>query len=399
MAAHLEVHQDKIEDPEGLVKICPFGEMKVVDGDVIIEDGCRMCLSCVNDGPKGAVEFINDKKKKELDKSQWQGIAVYVDQVDGKIHPVTYELIGKAHELAGKVNQPVYALLIGHNMADAAEELQHYGIDKIFVYDDEKLARFAIEPYTAVFERFIKQNKPCSILVGATTVGRQLAPRVAARMRTGLTADTTILDIDGETTDLSQIRPAFGGNIMAHIVTPNNRPQMATVRYKVMDAEPRKEEVSGEVINKKIPARKLETHEKILDIIPKEPEQSIESADVLVVAGRGVKTESELAQLETLAYLLGGQVACTRPIVEQGWMDAKTQVGLSGRTVRPKLIICVGISGAIQFVAGMDHADTIVAINSDPKAPIFKSAHYCLTGDLYDILPKLIQNIKAQREA
>ncbi|MFD1670874.1 electron transfer flavoprotein subunit alpha [Agrilactobacillus yilanensis] len=398
MAARLEVHQDKITDPEGFINICPFNAMKVVDGNVIIEDNCRMCLSCVNDAkPKGAVELINEKKVKPLDKTEWQGVAVYVDQVDGKIHPVTYELIGKAQELAGKINQPVYVLLMGYNVDEAAKELQHYGVDKIFVYDDEKLARFSIEPYTAVFERFIKQNKPCSILVGATTVGRQLAPRVAARMRTGLTADTTILDMDAETTDLSQIRPAFGGNIMAHIVTPNNRPQMATVRYKVMDPAPRQDEVSGEIVHKKINAKKLVSHAEILDIVPKEPEQSIESADVLIVAGRGIKKQSELAQLEALAYLLGGQVACTRPIVEQGWMDVKTQVGLSGRTVRPKLIICVGVSGAIQFVAGMDHADTIVAINSDPKAPIFKNAHYCLTGDLYEILPRLIQDIKAQR--
>lgn len=394
--ARLEVHNDKIDDPEGLAKICPFGSMHVEDGKLIIDDSCRMCLTCVNDGPKGAVEFINDKKKKAVKKERWQGVAVYVDQVDGHIHPVTYELIGKAKELAGKIHQPVYVLLIGSNVQDAAKELQHYGVDKIFVYDDPKLARFAIEPYTAVFERFIKQNKPGSILVGATTVGRQLAPRVAARMRTGLTADTTILDMDAETTDLSQIRPAFGGNIMAHIVTPNHRPQMATVRYKVMDAAPRNDEATGEIIEKKIDEEKLVSNEKIIDIVPKPAEQSIESADVLVVAGRGVKSQEELAKLKELADLLGGQLACTRPLVEQGWMDVKTQVGLSGRTVRPKLIICAGISGAIQFIAGMDHADNIVAINTDPKATIFKSAHYCLVGDLNEIVPQLIDDIKAK---
>lgn len=363
----------------------------------MIDDSCRMCLNCVNTGPKGAVEFIVEKKKKPLKKERWQGVAVYVAQVDGEIHPVTYELIGKAKELAGKLHQPVYALLIGSQVQAAAKELQHYGIDKIFVYDDPKLARFAIEPYTAVFERFIKQNKPNSILVGATTVGRQLAPRVAARMRTGLTADTTILDMDAKSTDLSQIRPAFGGNIMAHIVTPNNRPQMATVRYKVMDAAPWQEEISGEIVEKKINEKKLVSNEKIIDIIPKPAEQSIESADVLVAAGRGVKSKAELDQLKELANLLGGQLAGTRPLVENGWIDVRQQIGLSGRTVRPKLIICVGISGAIQFIAGMDNADNIVAINNDPKATIFKSAHYCLVGDQSEIIPQLIADIKARK--
>lgn len=395
--ARLKVHQDKIDDPEALVAVCPFGSMSVKDGNVVIDDSCRMCLNCVNTGPKGAVEFIVEKKKKPLKKERWQGVAVYVAQVDGEIHPVTYELIGKAKELAGKLHQPVYALLIGSQVQAAAKELQHYGIDKIFVYDDPKLARFAIEPYTAVFERFIKQNKPNSILVGATTVGRQLAPRVAARMRTGLTADTTILDMDAKSTDLSQIRPAFGGNIMAHIVTPNNRPQMATVRYKVMDAAPRQEEISGEIVEKKINEKKLVSNEKIIDIIPKPAEQSIESADVLVAAGRGVKSKAELDQLKELANLLGGQLAGTRPLVENGWIDVRQQIGLSGRTVRPKLIICVGISGAIQFIAGMDNADNIVAINNDPKATIFKSAHYCLVGDQSEIIPQLIADIKARK--
>lgn len=395
--ARLKVHQDKIDDPEALVAVCPFGAMSVKDGDVIIDDSCRMCLNCVNTGPKGAVEFIVEKKKKPLKKERWQGVAIYVAQIDGQIHPVTYELIGKAKELAGKLHQPVYALLIGSDVQAAAKELQHYGLDKIFVYDDPKLARFAIEPYTAVFERFIKQNKPNSILVGATTVGRQLAPRVAARMRTGLTADTTILDMDAESTDLSQIRPAFGGNIMAHIVTPNNRPQMATVRYKVMDAAPRQEEISGEIVEKKINEKKLVSNEKIIDIIPKPAEQSIESADVLVAAGRGVKSKAELDQLKELADLLGGQLAGTRPLVENGWIDVRQQIGLSGRTVRPKLIICVGISGAIQFIAGMDNSDNIVAINTDPKATIFKNAHYCLVGDQSEIIPQLIDDIKARK--
>ena len=338
----LVIHQEKVEDPQVLVDICPFGAMEEKDGKLSINAACKMCKLCVKKGPAGAVEYVEDEKKEEIDKSQWNGIAVYVDHVDGEIHPVTYELIGKARELASKINHPVYALFMGNNISDKAEELLHYGVDKVFVYDFPELARFKIESYTSVFEDFIKKHQPCAILTGATTVGRQLAPRVAARMKTGLTADCTILEMD-ENTDLSQIRPAFGGNIMAHILTPNNRPQMATVRYKVMNAPERTEETHGEIISCAIDKEKIKAHVDVLDIVKKEPEKFIESADVLVVAGRGIKKEEDLAMIRELAELLDGQVACTRPLAEAGWVEAKCQVGLSGRTVRPKLLRIINI--------------------------------------------------------
>ena len=323
-------------------------------------------------------------------------MAVYVDHVDGRVHPVTLELIGKARELAAKADQPVYALFIGENVAGSARELLHYGVDRVFVYDAPALARFRIEPYANVFEDFVKAERPAAILVGATPVGRQLAPRVAARLHTGLTADCTVLDML-ENTDLIQIRPAFGGNIMAQIVTPNHRPQMATVRYKVMDAPTRSEAPSGEITERAVTPAMLESGVTVLGVTPKEPEQFIEGVDVLVAAGRGVKKEEDLALLEELAELLGGQLACTRPLAESGWVEAKRQVGLSGRTVRPRLIITCGVSGAVQFVAGMQGADLIVAINQDEKAPIFKTAHYGLVGDLYEIVPRLIERIKAAK--
>ncbi len=266
----------------------------------------------------------------------------------------------------------------------------------MYVYDKPELEHFKIETYTAVFEDFINNVMPSTVLVGATTVGRQLAPRVAARFHTGLTADCTVLDMH-ENTDLVQIRPAFGGNIMAQILTPNNRPQMATVRYKVMNAPERMEQESGEIVKCEIASDKLKSRVKVLDVVPKKKEKTIDAADVLVVAGRGVKKQEDLEMINELAELLGGQVACTRPLVEAGWMDGKRQVGLSGRTVRPKLIITCGVSGAIQFVAGMDHSDKIVAINKDPKASIFSVANYGLIGDIYDIIPKLVQKIKVGR--
>ena len=396
--AKLIIHQEKVTDNQELVKICPFGAMEEKDGKLTINAACKMCRLCVKKGPKGAVEYVDDTVKPSVNKEEWKGIAVYVDHVDGKIHPVTFELLGKAKELAAVTGHPFYALFMGNHNTEQSRELLHYGADKVVVYEEEELARFKIEPYTAVFEDFIGKIKPSSILVGATTVGRQLAPRVAARMKTGLTADCTILEMN-EDTDLSQIRPAFGGNIMAHIKTPNHRPQMATVRYKIMNAPKRQEEAEGEIISCALAKEKLGSHVEVLDIVQKEKEQFIENADVLVVAGRGVKKPEDLANLQKLADLLGGQLACTRPVAEAGWLPAKCQIGLSGRTVRPKLIITCGVSGAVQFTAGMNHAENIFAINSDPKAPIFKTAHYCLVGDLYEILPQLIQKIEAKKGA
>lgn len=391
--AKLIVNQEKVGNKQELISICPFGAIEEKDNMIQINAACKMCKLCVKKGPAGAVEYVEEAVE-SIDKDQWKGIAVYVDHIDGAIHPVTYELIGKAKELAAKINHPVYAIMMGHHIQKQCEELLHYEVDKVFVYDKEELDRFKMEPYTRAFEDFVEHIKPTAILIGATPVGRQLAPRLAARLKTGLTADCTILDIN-ENTDLVQIRPAFGGNIMAQILTPNHRPQMATVRYKVMDAPERKEEAYGEIINCVIDSKELGSKVTVLDIIAKEKEQFIEAADVLVVAGRGVKKEEDLEMLRELADILGGQLACTRPVMEAGWLEAKCQVGLSGRTVRPKLIITCGVSGSVQFTAGMNNADYIIAINKDENAPIFKTAHYCLVGDLYEILPEIISQIKA----
>lgn len=388
----LVINHDKVGNKEELVKICPFGALEIKNDKVDINSGCKMCKLCVRKGPEGAVTFVEDEKK-EIDKSLWKGIAVYVDHVDGEIHPVTLELIGKARELADKVNQQVYCIAMGDNIDESVHELLHYGVDKVFLYNHKELKFFRIEPYTSVIEDFINNVKPAVLLVGATTVGRSLAPRVAARFRTGLTADCTILDIK-ENTDLVQIRPAFGGNIMAQIITPNSRPQLATVRYKVMSAPERNESEAGGIVRLSIENENLKSNINVLEVLPKSKEKEISEADVLVVAGRGVKSEKDLQMIKELSGLLGGELACTRPLIEAGWIDAKRQVGLSGRTVRPKLIITCGVSGAVQFTAGMNNSDYIFAINTDEKAPIFKVAHYGIVGDIYEVVPMLIEKIK-----
>jgi electron transfer flavoprotein alpha subunit len=395
--AKLVINQSKVGNIEDVIRICPFGAMEEKNGELLINLACKMCKLCVKKGPEGAIEYVEEKVE-SIDKTIWQGIAVYVDHIDGEIHPVTYELIGKAKELAAKINHPVYAIMMGSNIKEQCHELLHYEVDKVFVYDYEQLDRFKMEPYTAVFEDFVQSIKPTALLIGATSVGRQLAPRLAARLKTGLTADCTILDIN-ENTDLVQIRPAFGGNIMAQILTPNHRPQMATVRYKVMDAPERSLSESGEIVECSIADEKLASKVDVIDIIAKEKQQFIEASEVLVVVGRGVKKEEDMQMVKELADLLGGQLACTRPIMEAGWLEAKRQVGLSGRTVRPKLIITVGVSGSVQFTAGMNNAEHIIAINKDENAPIFKTAHYGLVGDLYEIIPNLISQIKVSKGA
>lgn len=389
----LVVNESKLNSSniEELIKVCPFGAIENKGGRIEISAACKMCKLCVRKGPAGVMEFVEEQVVK-IDKSLWKGIAVYVDHVEGNIHPVTMELIGKARELAAKINHPVYAIFLGHNIKHNAEELLHYGVDEVFVYDYEELKDFRIEPYAAAFEDFVNKVKPTALLVGATTVGRSLAPRIAARFRTGLTADCTILEMK-DNTDLVQIRPAFGGNIMAQIICPNTRPQMATVRYKVMNAPERAEDISGKITVCEIDKTRLQSNIEVLNVTKKEIETNISDAEVIVAVGRAIKAEKDMKMINELAELLGAKVAVTRPLVEAGWVDAKSQIGLSGRTVKPKLIIVLGVSGAVQFTAGMNNSDCIVAINKDPKASIFNVAHYGIVGDIYEIVPQLIDNL------
>ena len=298
--------------------------------------------------------------------------------------------------MASVTGHPVYAVMIGHDVEAPAQKLLHYGVDRVFVYDHEALRDFRIEPYTAAFCDFIEQYHPSSVLIGATNLGRQLAPRVAARCRTGLTADCTVLEMK-ENTDLVQIRPAFGGNIMAQIITPNTRPQFCTVRYKIFDEPTPTEQPYGEIVHMSVTDAMLTSAIDVLETFAKPTDVDIAEADVIVAVGRGASGEAMRGFAEELADLLGGMVACTRPLAESNIYPAKHQIGLSGRTVKPKLIICLGISGAVQFAAGMKSSDCIVAINTDPAAPIFDIAHYCVVGDVNEIVPKIIDQIKEGR--
>lgn len=389
----LVINQNLINplNADGLIKLCPFGAISYNGSEIEISSACKMCKLCVKKS-SGLIEY-EEETVAEIDKSEWNGICVYADASGGQIHRVTFELCGKAQELARVTGHPIYAVLIGYNCKTSAEKLLNYGVDKVFVYDNEAFKDFRIEPYCAAFCDFIEKVKPSSILVGATNLGRQLAPRVAARCRSGLTADCTVLEMK-ENTDLVQIRPAFGGNIMAQIISPNTRPQFCTARYKVFSEPKPTENKSGEIVNMAVTPQMLKSDIEVLKTIRKPREVDIAEADIIVAVGRGASGENIRQKAEELAELLGGVVACTRPLAENNIFNAKRQIGLSGRTVKPKLIFCLGISGAVQFAAGMKSSDCIVAINTDKSAPIFDVAHYCVVGDVNEIVPMLIEKIK-----
>jgi electron transfer flavoprotein alpha subunit len=391
------VHNELVTDPKPLQKLCPFGAIVANEQGLAITESCRMCLLCVKKGPKGVFEHVKDAEAApKIDKSAYRGIMVCAEWHEGHVHPVSLELIGKARQLAAKVGHPVYACMMGHSVHEAGQTLVEYGVDTVCLYDDERLRDFRIEPYAAALEDAIATLKPTVVLVGGTPLGRSLAPRVAARLGTGLTADCTSLDIQ-PSTDLDQIRPAFGGNIMAHIRTVNHRPQFATVRYKIFDSPPKVAVPTGTIVQRTLDEACLASAIEVLHTKAKGAGSYIEEAEVIVAVGKGIQKSSNLALFEQLADLLGGQVACSRPLVEQGWVESRRQIGLSGRTVRPKLIITCGISGSVQFAAGMKGSQKIVAINTDPHAPIFKTAHVGIVGDVFEIVPRLIELIKADK--
>lgn len=392
----LRINKQKVtkEAAESLVKLCPFSAINYENGELSINSACKMCRLCVKKGPAGVVEYIEDEVKTPLvNKDDWRGVAVFADCEQGKLHPVTLELLGKAKELAAVTKHPVYAVIIGENNSVNAETLLKYGADVVYSYDDPIFGEFSITTYANAFADFVNKVKPSSILVGATNMGRSLAPRVAARFRTGLTADCTVLEMR-ENTDLVQIRPAFGGNIMAQILSPKTRPQFCTVRYKIFSAPEKQKNPGGEIKNMAVDKSWVDDRVEVVLSQPKPAVTDLSEADIIVAVGRGLKNPADLEMAKELADLLGGRIACTRPLVENGWLDASCQIGLSGKTVKPKLIITLGISGSVQFAAGMKSSDLIIAVNQDKNASIFDVAHYCIVGDLYEVLPDLIAKVK-----
>src|SRR5512134_390614 len=331
---------------------------------------------------------------------------VYIEQEEGKVHPVAWELLGVARRLADEVNDQavVEGVLVGNHVEEIAQEAIHYGAETVYVVDDPRFKHYLNRPYTIVLTSLAQKYGPEVFLIGATTLGRDLAGAVATSLRTGLTADTTHLAM-GEVKDSSKklllaTRPAFGGNVIATIICRNHSPQMATVRPRVFSSAPRRVDAKGEIVHETIPISPDMINAEILEFITNEAATvKIEYADVIVAGGRGLGGPKGFALIKELADELGGVVGASRDLVDAGWIKYDHQVGQTGKTVRPKLYIAAGISGAIQHKVGMQDSDFILAINRDPHAPIFDVSTMSIVGDLYEVIPSMIKQIRALKEA
>ena len=337
---------------------------------------------------------------------EYKGVYVFAQQVDNELSGIAFELLGKAKELASDLGTDVTAVLIGSDVKGLTDELAEYGADKVIVVDDPELKEYRTEPYAHALSSVINEYKPEIVLVGATAIGRDLGPRVSARVQTGLTADCTVLEIgdfpinpvpnqEQKHNQLLMTRPAFGGNTIATIACPDNRPQMATVRPGVMQKIEPVKGAKAEVIEYNPGFTPNNKYVEILDIV-KDLSDTVDIMDakILVSGGRGVGSKENFAMLQDLADVIGGTVSCSRAVVDNGWMPKELQVGQTGKTVRPNVYFAIGISGAIQHTAGMEESDIIVAINKDETAPIFDVADYGIVGDLNKIVPKLTEALK-----
>ncbi len=381
---------------ESCLDSCPFDAIDIVEGKAYINEYCQACMACLPVCPEGAISEIKDTSDKPRDKSAleaYKGVWVFAEQRGGKVASVAFELLGAGRRLADRLKVDLCAVLLGAD-EQQSKELIRWGADTVYHCDDPSLASFNDEPYARVLSSLIEKHKPEMVLAGATPIGRSFIPRVAARLKTGLTADCTSLEIDEGSRNLQQIRPAFGGNIMATILCPNYRPQIATVRPRVMKRNEYDESRQGQVI--KVKADDLSSNTKVVEDVKEVSALAVnlQEADIIVSGGRGLGDPKGFEMLTELAELLEGTVGASRAAVDEGWIPYSHQVGQTGKTVCPKLYIACGISGAVQHLVGMQSSDVIVAINKNPEAPIFNVATYGIVGDVYEIVPLLIKKIK-----
>lgn len=375
--------------------VCPFGAIEVKGNVAVVYETCVSCGICVEACPEQAL-VLGELPTTGVRLEDYRNVWVFAEQRDGVLTRVARQLVGKARELADTLGAKAVAVLLGHSVDNLAQELIWYGADEVLVADHPLLEHYRTDAYTKAFASLVQEKKPEIVLFGATHIGRDLAPRVAQRLHTGLTADCTGLDIDESERLLLQTRPAFGGNIMATIACPRHRPQMATVRPGVMRALPEDKTRTGDITRVEVDLAETDFMTKILEII-KEGKHTVdlEEAKVIVTGGRGLGGPDGFKLIEQLAALLGGAVGASRAAVDAGWISHDHQVGQTGKTVHPELYIACGVSGAIQHQAGMKDAKYIIAINKDPSAPIFQIADFGVVGDLYKVIPALIKEIEA----
>ncbi|MEO0234759.1 MAG: electron transfer flavoprotein subunit alpha/FixB family protein [candidate division WOR-3 bacterium] len=330
-----------------------------------------------------------------MDLKDYKGVMVFIENREGKIEGVSFELLNKGRELADKRNVELISLIVGYDVEKFSDQLIKRGSDRVIFVDDKRLKDFVDSTYSNVIVEVVKKYKPEIFLAGSTNLGRSLFPRVSAKLETGLTADCTELDIDQEDGKLLQTRPAAGGSIMATIITPNRRPQMATVRHKVFKEAPIDGSRSGTVEKFDFKDEMIDDRVEYISFTKDETQTvNLSDADVIVSGGRGLKSKENFNLVFELAEILNGAVGASRPCIDDGWLPFSHQVGQTGKTVSPKLYVALGISGAIQHLAGMKSSDVIIAINKDPNAPIFQVADYGIVGDLFEVVPILIKKLK-----
>lgn len=390
------VKPDKCTACETCLTSCPFDAIVLKDGKAFINEYCNACMTCLSVCPEGAIietaaRVVSDEHRQKLE--DYKDVLVFAEQKDGKVVSVSYELLGVGRRLADELGTKLLAVLLGAGEPEA-KELIKWGADKVVVCSDPALEKFNDDTYSEILARIINQQKPSIVLAGATPVGRSFIPRVAAKLRTGLTADCTSLEIDKETKHLLQVRPAFGGNIMATILCPNYRPQMATVRPRVMKKGEYNADRTGEIIH--VSLDNIKSRTKVMEFVKEVSEVSVNlhEADIIVAGGRGIGGEKGYKMLQELAEAVGGAVGASRAAIDEGWIPYSHQVGQTGKTVNPKIYIACGISGAVQHLVGMQSSDIIIAINKNPEAPIFNVATYGIVGDLFEIVPLLTRKIR-----
>ena len=381
------------------VKACGQNAITIADKKAVIDMAkCNMCSACVDACKKFGAITITKESSAKVDVNDYKNVAVFIEQHEGKVAGVSYEMLGEGRKLANDLGEKLVAVLLGSKMNDVAADLVKYGADKVVYFDSPELVQFRDDTYTALVCEFIESDKPSILLAGATAVGRSFVPKIAARVWGGLTADCTKLEVDTERRLLLGTRPAFGGNLMATIIAPHHRPQIATVRHKVMKAATRDESRSGEVAVITVDAAriaKINERTKILDIVKEiETTVNIAEADIIVSGGRGMGNAENFSLIRDLAQALGGAVGASRAAVDSEWIPYSHQVGQTGKTVCPKLYIACGISGSVQHMAGMQSSDFIIAINKDPAADIFQIANLGIVGDALEILPQLTRAFK-----